>query len=474
MRVVGRFLCCLHKSFLPGEPERPFVVLEVATYQAYSLGRTRFVALDPDGKHPDQAFVERCRREFAGYVWNYFVDAVVQVHRRVLSSTAVKPPTQTLTNVPFHEYVSYVIPRVGCEEFAGTAEDFFAAVGTETAGAYPPSLPRSAISRSLALVPVEMGSWHSTLASELRGGRWLPILQCLPLFTLTLPRSECERLLSQEAARGGRDACEPSASGGGETQADLARRERNWAQRLKSKERKAAKVANLPAEERYVPSTLKTDQLLFVKPATAPTPAVHRGPQPPQLTNPCAPWGGLPVVIRHIEKNGPPPRSGADPTYLFVESVVPGGPAWRVHRSQALSFTNTVEPRWNRLEAERDEGRAGSASELLELRLGLVHAVAREVVRDARGGNAEARLKQLFPARWRAHTEARKLQPGWETLPRGLPPLLAELSEEIKQLPTQPGPSSGALPEAPGGDGAENPHPIWARGSKRERPPPHM
>jgi len=78
MRVVGRFLCCLHKSFLPGEPERPFVVLEVATYQAYSLGRTRFVALDPDGKHPDQAFVERCRREFAGYVWNYFVDAVVQ------------------------------------------------------------------------------------------------------------------------------------------------------------------------------------------------------------------------------------------------------------------------------------------------------------------------------------------------------------------------------------------------------------
>ena len=273
--------------------------------------------------------------------------------------------------------------------------------------------------------------------------------------------SESATASRSQAARGGRDACEPSASGGGETQADLARRERNWAQRLKSKERKAAKVANLPAEERYVPSTLKTDQLLFVKPATAPTPAVHRGPQPPQLSNPCAPWGGLPVVIRHIEKNGPPPRPGADPTYLFVESVVPGGPAWRVHRSQALAFRTVVEPRWNRLEAERDEGRAGAASELLELRLGLVHAVAREVVRDARGGNAEARLKQLFPARWRAHAEARKLQPGWKTLPRGLPLLLAELSEEIKQLPTRPGPSSGALSEPRGGA---------ARPSPRARP----
>jgi len=180
------------------------------------------------------------------------------------------------------------------------------------------------------------------------------------------------------------------------------------------------------------------------------------------------------VVITQIEKDTGPPRPGSGPPYLTVESPVPGGRAWRVHRSQALSFTNTVEPRWNRLEAERDEGRAGSASELLELRLGLVHAVAREVDSYTCGRNAEARLKQLFPARWRAHTEARKLQPGWETLPRGLPPLLAELSEEIKQLPTQPGPSAGALPEAPGGDGAENPHPIWARGSKRERPPPHM
>ena len=96
--------------------------------------------------------------------------------------------------------------------------------------------------------------------------------------------SESATASRSQAARGGRDACEPSASGGGETQADLARRERNWAQRLKSKERKAAKVANLPAEERYVPSSFKTDQLIFVKPATAPTPAVHRGPQPPQLS----------------------------------------------------------------------------------------------------------------------------------------------------------------------------------------------
>jgi len=83
------------------------------------------------------------------------------------------------------------------------------------------------------------------------------------------------------------------------------------------------------------------------------------------------------VVITQIEKDKGPPRPGSGPPYLTVESPGRGGRAWRVHRSQALSFTNTVEPRWNRLEAERDEGRAGSASELLELRRGLVHAVAR-------------------------------------------------------------------------------------------------
>ncbi|EOD35385.1 hypothetical protein EMIHUDRAFT_98415 [Emiliania huxleyi CCMP1516] len=103
--------------------------------------------------------------------------------------------------------------------------------------------------------------------------------------------------------------------------------------------------------------------------------SIPRSIIPPPGWNTQAPPG--PVVITQIEKDKGPPRPGSGPPYLTVESPGRGGRAWRVHRSQALSFTNTVEPRWNRLEAERDEGRAGSASELLELRRGLVHAVAR-------------------------------------------------------------------------------------------------
>lgn len=218
-------------------------------------------------------------------------------------------------------------------------------------------------------------------------------------------------------------------------QADLTRCDRNRALRLKSKERKAAKLASLPAWERHVPHRFDVGRLIFLKEHLALEPAVDCGsssqPPPRQLSDPGAPWRNLPVAIRCIEEDVPP-HPGASRTYLIVESVLPDAKVWRVHSSQALSFISLVEPRWNRLEELCGGGRAGAEEELADMRRGIAHAVVRQVEAAASGQSAEARLKQMFPARWRAHAAARKLQaPG---RPRGLPSPLAELSEEIARL----------------------------------------
>lgn len=334
---TDKLLCALLRDDASGA-SRPVVILEILDADFFQLRATRCLAFDPHRLLADQVQAERWRSEFTAHgLWETFGAAARQIHKAVFGTDCVNPED---------DYSTYVVP------LDAAAADFpWRDIGRRRSKETRRGEQHHAVySPQLALTRVAtFGDDEGEEAGEYRSdGGWISVSAGRPYVPPHLSLEEATERLRRHMPNGRyvpkvrpRDRFLPGEKMEGE---ELRKRYAQESGSTTGHGRKRKRKASVCTD---------VGRVIFV----SPSPPSGRDGRCFDLTPP-SPWGLHPVVVKAQEQDvAPLPELGLN--YLRVQSVLEaerpggGGPEFRIHSSQALSFHHTFAARWAAHSEER-------------------------------------------------------------------------------------------------------------------------